>query len=259
VRRQPRGAEHQRCPPRVREKHRGRRKAAEHLDQPAGDEIDGDRQRRAGHPEVEVARYREVAGELWILEVTHAWWPHAGLGKPIIKPCGGSVAQVSADCLVDRGEHLKEDEDDSHEGERAREALAALHRADEQTHRDREDRGQHAAKDENRPPNPGERAICLRQDAEKLPFVALAQPKHFLRTNSARKRRSAIAKILELTESSWCSSGTATLIAARIDNLRHDALRELTIATRCSRRKSQRRGQPSALHGPASMLQQRAP
>ena len=41
-----------------------RRDAADHLDQPAGDEVHRDRQRRAGHAEVEVARDGEVAGEL---------------------------------------------------------------------------------------------------------------------------------------------------------------------------------------------------
>ena len=51
---------------------RGRGEAADHLDQAAGDEVHRDRQRRAGHAEVEVARDGEVAGELRVLEVAHA-------------------------------------------------------------------------------------------------------------------------------------------------------------------------------------------
>ena len=56
--------EQQRRPPRVGGEHDRGRQAADHLDQAAGDEVHRDRQRRAGHPEVEVARDGEIAGQL---------------------------------------------------------------------------------------------------------------------------------------------------------------------------------------------------
>ena len=72
VRGQPRAAEQQRRPPRVRGEHDDRREPADHLDQAAGDEVHRDRQRRTGHAEVEVARDREVARQLGIFEMTDA-------------------------------------------------------------------------------------------------------------------------------------------------------------------------------------------
>ena len=111
VRRQPRAREHDRRPPRVPGEDHGGGDAADHLDHAAGDEIHGDRQRRAGHPEVEVARDGEVAGERRILEVPHARRAHAGLGEPVVEPRGSAVAEVGADRLMNRAEHLKQHED----------------------------------------------------------------------------------------------------------------------------------------------------
>ena len=118
VRRQPRAREHDRRPPRVSGEDHGGRDAADHLDHAARDEIHGDRQRRAGHPEVEVARDGEVAGERRILEVPHARRAHAGLGEPVVEPGGRAVAEVGADRLMNRAEHLKQHEDRAGKRER---------------------------------------------------------------------------------------------------------------------------------------------
>ena len=118
VRRQPRAREHDRRPPRISGEDHGGRDAADHLDHAGGDEIHGDRQRRAGHPEVEVARDGEVAGERRILEVPHARRAHAGLGEPVVEPGGGAVAEVGADRLMNRAEHLEQHEDRAGKRER---------------------------------------------------------------------------------------------------------------------------------------------
>ena len=110
-----------------------------------------------------------------ILEMAHARRPHAGLGQPVVQPRRGAIAEVGAERLVDRRQDLQQDEDDAGEGERAGQAVAALHRADEHARRDREDRRQHAAQDEHDPPAGGQQRVGLRQDAEELPLLARGQ------------------------------------------------------------------------------------
>ncbi len=173
--RQPRAGEQQRRPPGVCRQHDRRREAPDQLDQTGRDEVHAERQRRAHDPEVEVAGHREVVGELRVLEVAHAPRPHARLGEPVVEPCRGAVAEVGADRGVDRRKHLEQHEHGAGEGQRRREVVAALDRADEQPHRDREDRRQHAAQGEHDPPRDRERAIGLREDAEELPLLPLAQ------------------------------------------------------------------------------------
>ena len=64
------------------------------------------RQRRAGHAQVEVAGHVQVVGELGVLEVAHARRLDAGLGELGRRARPQAVAEVGADRLVDRGEHL---------------------------------------------------------------------------------------------------------------------------------------------------------
>ena len=77
---------------------------------------------------------------------------------------------------MDRREGLEEDEDRADDRQRRREAVAALHRADEGAHRDREAGRQNPAQDERDPPRDGEPPVGLRQDAEELKFLGRAQP-----------------------------------------------------------------------------------
>ena len=116
--------------------------------------------------------------------MSHARRTHAGLGQPVVEPRGGPVAEVGADRLVNRREHLEQDEHGADEGERTGEAVAVLHGADEHAHRDGEHRRQHAAQDEHDPPGDGEQAVapsaerrrtsirCARADAT-TPIVPL--------------------------------------------------------------------------------------
>ena len=172
MRRQPRAAEHDRRPPRVSGEHDGGREAADHLDQAARDEVHRDEQRRAGHAQVEISRDRKVVGELRILQVPHPRRADARFGQPVVKPGGRAVAEVGANCLMDRREHLEQHEDDADEGEPVGEAVAALHGRYEHAHGDSEDRGQHAAQHKDHPPYDREGAVRLRQHGEELPLVA---------------------------------------------------------------------------------------
>lgn len=138
MRGQPRAREQGGRPPRVSGKQGGAGDAADHLHHPVGDEIHGDRKRRPGHSAVELARHGKVAGERWVLEVAHAWRTNAGLGQAVVKPCGGAVAEVSAERLMNRAEHLKQDEDRAGERERNGERPDVLDGADQHAHRDGE-------------------------------------------------------------------------------------------------------------------------
>ena len=74
----------------------------------------------------------EVGGERRVLEVAHAGRAHAGVGQPVVEPGGGAVAEVGADRLVDRREHLEQDEDDADErraGRRGRRRAGRRRRA----------------------------------------------------------------------------------------------------------------------------------
>jgi hypothetical protein len=162
MRRQPRARKQYRRPPRVSGEDHGGRDTADHLDHTACNEIHGDRQRRAGHPEVEIARDGEIAGEPWILEVPHARRAHAGLSQAVIKPCGSAVAEIGADCLMNRAEHLQQHEDRAGKHERSAEGIAALYGADEYAHRDRERRRQYPSQQEGSPPSGSQARVRLR-------------------------------------------------------------------------------------------------
>ena len=54
-----------------------------------------------------------------IFEVAHPRRPHAGEGEPVVEPGGGPAAEIGADGLVDRRQHLERDEHGAHEDQRA--------------------------------------------------------------------------------------------------------------------------------------------
>ncbi len=177
VRGQPRARQHDRRPPRVADEDHGGGEPPDHGRHAVRDEVHGDRERGPGHAQVEVARDGEVAREGRILEMSHAGRAHAGLGEPVVEPGRGAVAEVRAHRLVDRAEHLEQDEHRPCEGERPPQRIATLHGADEHAHRDREGRGQDPSQQEGGPPGDGEGGVRLRQDGEEFPFVALGQPR----------------------------------------------------------------------------------
>ncbi len=175
VRREPRPGQQRRCPPGVAEQHGRRRQAGEQLDQARGDEVHADRERRAGHAEVEVAGRGEVGGEVGILEVADAGRVDAGVGEPVVQPRGQPVAQVGPDRLVQRAEHLQRHEHQPHRHQRPCERVAALHRPDEHAHGDGEHGREHAPGHEHGPPQHGQRPVGAGQHREELPLLALSE------------------------------------------------------------------------------------
>ncbi len=172
--RQPRARQQERRPPRIRREHNGQREPPDHLDQARGDEVHAQRERWPGDPQVELAGHGEVVGERGVLEMAHAGWPHACLGEPIVEPGGGAIAEVGANHGMDRGEHLEQHEPRAGEGERRRQIIMALDRANEHAHGDGEGRRQHSAQGQHEPPRACEGAIGLREDAEELPLFPIA-------------------------------------------------------------------------------------
>jgi len=160
------------------------------------------------HPEVEVARDGEVAGERGILEVPHARRTHTGFGEPVVEPRGRAIAEIRAYRLMNRAEHLKQHEDRAGKRKRAGERIAALHGADEHAHRNRERRRQGPSQQEGYPPSGGEAKIRLWQNAEELPFLALGQRlqhDRILPQNASAHRprvsaRGCVLRAKELTE-----------------------------------------------------------
>src|SRR5262249_39081479 len=61
------------------------------------------------------------------------------------------------------------------QSEAAAESLAVLHGRYEHAHGDRKHRGQHAAQDQNHPPDHCEKRVGLRQDGKELPLLACTQ------------------------------------------------------------------------------------
>ena len=181
MRREPRTGEQDRRPPPVREKDGRGRQPTDHLDEARGDELHGDRKGWAGHAQVEVAGDLEVVRELGVLEMAHALRFHARVGELVVEPCRGAVAEVGAECRVDRVEDLEQYEDEPDSGERRGQRVAVLNRADEHAHRYRERGGQNPAQHEHSPPRDGQGRVGPVQDPEELPFLTIAdtteQPK----------------------------------------------------------------------------------
>jgi hypothetical protein len=97
---------------------------------------------------------------------------HAGFRQAIIEPGGGAVAQVRTGRLVNGIEHLQQDKDGTRKGQRSGERMAALDRAHQHTHGDREPSGQTAAQKQDGPPGSRQPGVRFGQDAEELPFLA---------------------------------------------------------------------------------------
>ena len=155
VRGEPGAGQERRRPPAIPEQEQRARHASDHLREAAGDEVHRDRERRARHPEVEVARDRQVVGELGILEVTHPRRHHGRRREPVVEKGRGPIAEVGADRLMHRDEHLHEQESRAGKGQRPAEGLTPLDGPDEHAHREGEDGRRQPAQDERRPPGRG--------------------------------------------------------------------------------------------------------
>ena len=222
MRGQPCANEHDGRPPSVSEKDHGGGDTANHLHHAAGDEVHGDRQRRAGHAEIEVARDGEVAGECRILEMSHARRAHTGLGEPVVEPCGHAVSEVGAYGLMNRAKHLKQHEDHTGKCQGNGERMAALHGGDEHAHRYRECRRKNPSQQESRPPSGGQNRVRLRQDREELPLLAICQSlEHdgILPQNQAGKFTQGALRIGRES----CGTSEESKVNLRIDSCRSDA------------------------------------
>jgi hypothetical protein len=73
------------------------------------------------------------------------------------------------------GVDLQQDEDSAHPREGQGQAAPCWTAPDQDAHRDREHRGQHAPQDQRRPPCQRRAAVSLRQHAKEFPFIALTQ------------------------------------------------------------------------------------
>jgi hypothetical protein len=80
--------------------------------------------------------------------------------------------------MVYRRQDLEQHEHDADQPQGPHQLAAPLHRSDEATHGDSDERRQHSAQKEERPPGDGERAVGLEQHASKLPLITPAQALH---------------------------------------------------------------------------------
>jgi hypothetical protein len=86
-----------------------------------------------------------------------------------------SAAEVGAEGLMERRQHLQEDKHHARNAQRQPERTAALYRPDEHADRNREQGRQDTAQDERHPPGEGQRSVCFRQSTEEDPLFACAQ------------------------------------------------------------------------------------
>ncbi len=174
VRRAPRPDQQQGRPPREADEHHRRGQPGEELDQPAGDEVDGDAEGRPGDAQVEVAGHGQVVGEVGPLQVGDPGRTVARDHQPVVEPCRGTAAEIGPDGLMAGRHDLEHDEGDTDEGQRAGQGAMGLHGAHDGPGADGEHRRQHAAQDEEQPPDGGQRRRGAVQRAEELPLLALA-------------------------------------------------------------------------------------
>ncbi len=170
MRGEPGSDQQQRRPPGEGCQHQRRGQSAGHLHHPGRDEIHRDRKRRAGDAEVEVARHGEIGGEARVFEVPHARRAGAGGGQLIVEPGGRAASEVRADCVMEGRQHLQQHEHHAGHAQRLRQRIAALHRADQNAHGDGEYSREQPPQHQRGPPGERERAVCLRENAEKCPF-----------------------------------------------------------------------------------------
>jgi len=95
--------------------------------------------------------------------------------------------------VIQRAEHLEQNEDAADQGERASETASVLDCANQDAHGDGKYGGKNAAPDEREPPRNCEAAVRLRQDTEESPFVPLAETAKHLFCHACRKHDAAAA------------------------------------------------------------------
>ena len=94
-------------------------------------------------------------------------------GEAVVEPGRGAVAQVQADGLVDGIDDLQKHEERADGRQRQGEGVVALDRADQDAHRDGEQRGQRAAEQQDGVPGARQQRVGARQHSGELDVVAL--------------------------------------------------------------------------------------
>ena len=175
MRGQPRPAKEQGGPPGIGSQDHDRGQPRNCFHESGRDEVHRDRQRRARHPEIEIARRCQITGELGILEVTNAGRLKTRFGQAVVQPGGRAIAEVRAQRPMYRCEGLQQHEARADPDQRGRDARTGLNRGDQSPHGNREDRGQHAAYQQDGPPGRGEARVGFRQRGKKLPLLTFEE------------------------------------------------------------------------------------
>jgi hypothetical protein len=97
-------------PPGETHEHESRRNPGKEADQAGADEFDIEVHRRSGHRSVELTRRGEIIGQCWILQMADAGRPNAVTNQRLVEPRGHLVAQIHADCGLNRSHDQHEDE-----------------------------------------------------------------------------------------------------------------------------------------------------
>jgi hypothetical protein len=107
--------------------------------------------------------------------VTDAWRADAAADQRLVQPGRDLVAEVLADDVLDRPDHLHRHEEHADDGEWRGQRPSRLHGADGRAHGNGKCRRQRAAEDQERPPDQCEHGICPGQDSEEPPLLPVAQ------------------------------------------------------------------------------------
>jgi hypothetical protein len=164
----------ERRPPREPEQQSRRGDPDHHLHEPVREEVHRDRQRRAHHPEVEVAGHREIGGQLGPFEVADAVGAQRGRHQPVVQVGGHPLAEVGAQQLVQRVQHHRQREHRAGERERPDERAVRLDRRHQPPERDGDDRRHDAAQHDQHPPGgvqPGRGATERSEEPHLLPLA----------------------------------------------------------------------------------------
>ena len=191
VSRQP-GEHEQQCgPPVKRGQQDGCADTDHEVDQPAGDEVHRDLERRAHHAEIEVTSHREIGGQLGTFEVSDSGRCHTDRDEPVVEMGCHSRTEVRRDHLMQRLRDQQQCKRHTHHHQWTDQRDVAGDRTDQPPERDGGDRRKHAAQHDQYPPTDRVDRRGTSQGAEELPLLPTSQPIGHLRHQDILTLRSA--------------------------------------------------------------------
>ena len=146
------------------------------IDQPTGDEVHRDVERRAHHAEIEVAGHREIGGQFGSFEVGDAGRCDADREEAVVEVGGHPSAEVRRHQLMQGLGDQQQRERGAHHHQRAHQRHVAGDGTDQPSEGDRRDRRQGAAQNDQRPPSDRVGGSGAAQSAEELPLLPTSQP-----------------------------------------------------------------------------------